>query len=209
MDESQREFETQLHTRLLQGDITATAEIAEHLLFNLIGRLHRRYPHLDDAHLVDTAVHEAMMQYFQHPEWYDPRRAALSSYLLMSADGDLRNMLKGERGNAVFTATSLDDSEQEGTISLVDGFDLEHEVASTFSTTWSHLQNHLPNPVDQEIVQLMLDNVRETETYADTLGIQNSPHREQQRIVKRHKDRLRKKLRRVLDPAVFRNNDTR
>lgn len=209
MDESQRELELQLHNRLLQEDITVPAEIAEYLLFTLIKRLHRRYPHLDDAHLVDTAVHEALIRYFQHPEWYDPNRAGLSSYLLMSADGDLRNMLKGERGNMVFTATSLDDSEQEGTMSLADGFDLEHEVASTLSTTWSHLQNHLPNPVDQEIVQLMLDNIRETEIYADTLGIQNRPHREQQRIVKRHKDRLRKKLRRVLDPAVFRNNDIR
>jgi hypothetical protein len=71
---------------------------------------------------------------------------------------------------------------------------------------WPRLRDYLPDPLDREVVWLILDNIRETAIYADALGIQDVPATEQQAIVKRCKDRLRKKLRQLFNEAEFRNN---
>jgi hypothetical protein len=46
------------------------------------------------------------------------------------------------------------------------------------------------------VLGLMLDGVRETSAYSAILGITGKPVAEQQRIVKQHKDRIRKLVRR-------------
>jgi hypothetical protein len=52
------------------------------------------------------------------------------------------------------------------------------------------------DPTDRQVLNLMLDGVRETGAYAAILGITERPIAEQQRIVKQHKDRIRKLVRR-------------
>jgi hypothetical protein len=42
----------------------------------------------------------------------------------------------------------------------------------------------------------MMDGVRETAAYAAVLGLHHRPLHEQEKIVKRHKDRLKKMLQR-------------
>jgi hypothetical protein len=48
---------------------------------------------------------------------------------------------------------------------------------------------------------LILDDIRETNYYADVLGIPDLSPTEQAAIVKRHKDRIKKKLIRNIDPS--------
>ncbi len=96
--------------------------------------------------------------------------------------------------------------DDEHTIVVPDEYDLESEVLNGLSPVWAQLRDHLPDPVDRAIVELMLDNVRDTAVYANVLGIQARPAKEQRADVKRYKDRLRKRLRRWIDQAEFKNH---
>jgi hypothetical protein len=69
-------------------------------------------------------------------------------------------------------------------------------VLARASPVWRRISDLLPDPTDQEIVLLMMEGIRETSAYADVLGISDYSVEEQAAIVKRHKDRLKKKLER-------------
>jgi len=191
------------HQRLLEGDVTATSEIAELFMPVIIDKLNRRYPNLDNPHLIDTAVEDALMNYFRRPEQYDPAKLSLVGYLRMSAEGDLRNLLKREK--LIQTQQSLsecvelvnDDAEHE--VEVQDDLDLEALVFAQCSPIWQRLSDLLPDPVDQGIVLLMIEGERETSAYASLLGILDRPPKERSQAVKRHKDRIKKKLQRNIN----------
>src|SRR5688500_14589281 len=89
-----------LHQLLLEGDVTAPARITEVFMPLVIDRLRRRYPYLSDPDLIDTAVEDTLINYFNRPEQYDPAKASLAGYLRMAANGDLLNLLKRPRKEA-------------------------------------------------------------------------------------------------------------
>ena len=94
-DASHRELGLHLHQQLLAGDPTATARIAEAFLPYVEQRLRRQFPPLDDPHMIQTAMVDALQNYFQRPAQFDPDQVkSASSYLYMSARGDLLNALK-------------------------------------------------------------------------------------------------------------------
>jgi DNA-directed RNA polymerase specialized sigma24 family protein len=199
-----------LHQRLLDGDATAPAEIAELFMPIIIGRLSRRYRNLDDPHLIDTAVEDALMSYFARPQQYDPSKLSLAGYLRMSAKGDLLNLLKQETRTAdrqtPIGYVELPSNHAEHGVEVEDDFDLEAFVFARRSPVWQLLSDLLPDPVDQEIVLLMMEGIRETSVYASVLSISDRPREEQARIVKRHKDRLKKKLQRNIEPSEVKGN---
>jgi RNA polymerase sigma-70 factor (ECF subfamily) len=53
------------------------------------------------------------------------------------------------------------------------------------------------DPVDRELLEMILTGERKTAPYARSLGIADRSETEQRKIVKRHKDRLKKRLRRL------------
>jgi RNA polymerase sigma-70 factor, ECF subfamily len=189
----QGEIEYNLHHRLLDGDVTASSEIAERLLFRVIEQLRSRYPNLDDQHLVDTAVHEAFMAYFLHPEKFNPAKSSLVNYLLMSAEGDLRNLLSKKRLSTVSLEAIQESGLGEKTLPSEDSAE---EQLGSFSETEQWLRQRIVDPLDLTVINLLAENVRETQSYAEALNIQHLPLAEQKIRVKRHKDRLKKKLRR-------------
>ena len=67
------------------------------------------------------------------------------------------------------------------------------------SPVWPLLERLLPNAVDREIALLMLENVRDTDSYAHTLGISHLSQDKREAEVKRHKDRIKKTLQRHID----------
>lgn len=199
-----------LHQRLLDGDVTAPAEIAETFMPLIIDRLRRGYPNLDDPHLVDTAVEDALINYFSRPQQYDPAKISLASYLRMSANGDLLNLLERDKRNTehlrLVECVELDRSDTEYGVEIQDEFDLEALVLALNSPVWQRLSDLLPDPIDQEIVLLMMEGVHKTSVYADVLGISDHSSKEQATIVKRHKDRLKKKLQRSLKRSELSEN---
>ncbi len=202
-----KELSNALHQRLLAGSATATANIAEVFLPLLTSRLRQRYPNLDDPHLVDTAVEDALVSYFKRPKQYDPVKLSLASYLRMSADGDLRNSLKSQKNDT--TTKSLDRfvelEDRETEYQLADNFDLEAQVMNNLSPVWRRLNELVTDPIDQEIVLLMMEGVRDTKAYAEVLGVSEHSFEKQAAAVKRHKDRLKKVLRRAIKPSELGN----
>ena len=92
-------------------------------------------------------------------------------------------------------------------VKVQDDFDLEALVFTRHSPIWQMLSNLLPDPVDQEIVLLMMEGVRETSTYASVLGISDRPSEEQAQVVKRYKDRIKRKLQRNIKRSEVSEND--
>lgn len=200
-----------LHQRLLQGDVTASAEIAEHFMEHIILSLRRKFPNLDNPHLVEGAVTDAILNYLERPEQYDPSKRSLIGYLYMSAKGDLLNLLNQEKKQASQLALTeiveLGEADSEHGVEVQDDFDLEAWVITQNSPIWQLLLRFLPDPVDQEIVLLMIDGIRETSAYADVLGIMDYKSNEQAAIVKKHKDRLKKKLQRSINRSELSKDD--
>jgi hypothetical protein len=191
-----------LHQLLLDGHPTAPAQIAENFMPWMIEQLGYRYPNLPDPHLIDTAAADALINYFGRPNQYDPARGSLAIYLRMAASGDLLNLLKRNRkktsSQRLGQIVELDDPTVEHEVEIEDEFDLEAWVLSQQSPVWEWLPQLLPDPIDQEILSLMLEGVHETEVYVEVLGLSAGPTDEQAASVKRSKDRLRKKLQRNL-----------
>jgi DNA-directed RNA polymerase specialized sigma24 family protein len=209
MDTDPTELGKSLHARLLAGDVTASAEIAEQFFPRVLDLLRKRYPRLDDPHLVDTAVADTFLSYLTRPAQYDPAQLPLLSYLRMSADRDVRNLLKKPLNQVHLVSldqvVELEDSSAE--YQLADDFDLEHTVIVYTAPIWQRLAELLPNPMDQELLLLMLEKVRSTEVYATLLEISDRPAAEQAAIVKRHKDRVIKVVQRGIKLSELKDDE--
>jgi hypothetical protein len=192
------------HQRLLAGDIIAFAEIAEYFLPILTSRLSRFYWNIDDPHLIDTAVEDALLNYQKDPAKYDPEKLPLDKYLYMSAKGDLRNLLvreeKYSKALSLAEIVELGPSNTEHTIELSDDPDIETQILINLSPTWAELERLFPEPVDRDLLWLMLEGTRESDMFSEALGITNLPGDEQKEVVKRNKDRIKKRILRHIDP---------
>lgn len=192
-----------LHQRLLEGDVTAPAEIAEIFLPLVANELQKSNPTLHDPHLVDMAADDALLNYLQRPSQYNPAELPLDRYLMMSARGDLLNLLRQQPQPGFSKRTQfveLDAPEREYTIEVEDtSLSVEEQAVMLTSPVWPLLERLLPNAVDREIALLMLENVRDTDSYAHTLGISHLSQDKREAEVKRHKDRIKKTLQRHID----------
>ncbi len=196
-----------LHARMITGDLVARSELAELALPVLTERLSKRHPTIFDPDLIDTAVTDALLNYFAHPDRYKPEGSSLIGYLLMSANGDLLNLLKPK--SVERNSIQLDEDVElrdryaeipvESSVAAND-LNVEGAVFARLSPVDSRIRELFPDPRDQELVAMMMDGIRETEAYARVLGIDHLDHSEQQEIVKKHKDRIKKMITRKIDP---------
>jgi hypothetical protein len=193
-----RQLGEDLHQRLVGGDPTASSQIAEEFLPFVIAKLQNKYPNLDDPHLVAMAADDATLNYLDRPSQYDPKQLPLDRYLLMSAENDLLNSLRGLRISGLpkkIQVVELDVSEWEYEIED-DSLSVEDQVHILTSPIWSLLETLLPHATDRRMASLMLEGVHSTKEYAALLGITDMPKEEQEAEVKRHKDRIKKMLQR-------------
>jgi DNA-directed RNA polymerase specialized sigma24 family protein len=184
----------ELHHRLLAGkDNLVTAEIAELFLPPLAQALTRRFPHLSDPHQTATAAIDSLLAYFAHPEKFDPAKGSLLGYLYLDASRDLLNFLRRLK-KVVELHMSLTEYETQA---IAPG-NPETLLLAKSSPIVDRALARLDDPTDRELAALMMDGVRETSAFAAALGVANRSLQEQEKIVKRHKDRLKKTLQRGL-----------
>lgn len=203
-----------LHTSIMAGDITAQAELAVLVLPILTKRLNNKFPTLFDPNLIDTAVTDALLNYFARPDYYQPHKQSLMSYLLMSAKGDLLNYLKPKKVDENSTHLTEDvelwDSYSEKTIGgsvVVDDTNVEEEALVRLSPVISQIQELFPSLKDQQLVAMIMDGIRDTDEYAKVLGIEHLSSSEQKVVVKNNKDRIKKMIVRKIDPEGLRNDN--
>ncbi len=198
-----------IHRRLLSNDPTAPSELAEAVLDKIIARLHKANPSIDDQDIVQTAATDAVVSYIKKPQQYDPTKRGLVGYLVMSAQGDLKNALASlrRRQQREVPLDSVElrqfarniDTEEEtenelGPVSVSPAANIERsqeldvllvELAALFDTL-----------ADKEMAKLVLQGERDTSAFVRLLGIDGLGINEQRREVKRHKDRIKKRIER-------------
>jgi RNA polymerase sigma-70 factor (ECF subfamily) len=188
-----------LHLRLIAGDPTATLDSIERWLPQLVRSLGMRFAQVasEDEHIITTAAIDALLSYTANPQKYDPARGTLSYYLYMLAYGDLLNALRSrsKRSKTEIPIPAADPS------ALIENSDIANKVAGSLDAhaTLDRVRAVLTGPEDHLILSLMLAGERSTAVYAQALGISHLPESEQRAIVKRHKDRISRRLERLGD----------
>jgi DNA-directed RNA polymerase specialized sigma24 family protein len=194
-DKDHRELGKTLHLRFLNGSETrVSAEISEYFLPMLVTALRNRFPNLPDPQLLETVAIDTLMKYFDHPDDYDPDKRSLIGYFYLDAYWNLVDKLRGLKKNVALCPLSTEYINELAVNTDTPEAKLLEEASPIVNRVFAELTDH----TDREIVLLMMGGVRETEAYAEVLGIQEYTQQEQAVVVKRQKDRLKKLLRRKL-----------
>ena len=191
-----------LHARLLSGDVVAPTELAERIVPLLRRRLERLERSAGDPHLVPSVIGLVVAKYLREPERFNPARGGLVAYLSMEARSDVLNELEARRRRRArelpvadpveLASSSRDSTVEEEALDTVDPFGVAPEIVQGAVRALRDL-DHL----DRQVLQMMADGVRATSAYAAVLGLSHLPAGLQRKAVKRHKDRLQKRLERL------------
>ena len=194
------EYARQLHTRLLQLDPVAPADFAEAFLDELVRRLRAKAGSGYEETVIQDAATDALMDYVQHPSKYNPRKSALLTYLTMAAYRDLLNIIaKEQRRRRREVPLQVVEETLNGRNNIVEpGDQVLNGMTETEKAELLRMINEtFPDSRDRAFLELMMDGERRTTIFSDILGIQSLSLDEQRKIVKRHKDRITKRLQRL------------
>ncbi|MCY3664748.1 MAG: hypothetical protein OXH81_03745 [Gemmatimonadetes bacterium] len=186
---------TDIHKRLCEGDLTAFAELAEEVMESLVEKLSRKYPNLRDPDLPTEAVADALMDYSKRPEQFDPTQRGLFGFLVMAAEGDLKNALarSARRRDKEIQLEPVEVDECGGnTIDRTSELDERID----FERIQDSLNELLDDPKDRAVVKLMMEGERATEVFAQVLELEALSEDQQRTEVKKNKDRIKKRLQR-------------
>jgi RNA polymerase sigma-70 factor (ECF subfamily) len=185
-----------IQARLLRGDPTAPLELAEEALPELEQYLRSHFPTFRDESLFSESAADAIMAHVKAPDAFVRDKRSLLGYLKMSAKGDFLNAWDRQR--------RLRKLRKEISLSSVElGLSRRKEHKTTKGAEPDHereaaalIRSLFPNPTDLKIAVLIAEGERSTSTFAKILGIADLHVSEQRKIVKRHKDRIKKMLER-------------
>jgi RNA polymerase sigma factor (sigma-70 family) len=189
-----------LHLLLCADDPLASAEVCRAYVVPLCAWLGRFFP-ATDPHLIQDAVHHAVVRYIQQPTAYDPARADLGAYLRMAARRDLFNLFRREKRHRHqrLPESDVELGEESGNILGRDeepSFLLEREEETARQEALLKSVRESLTPAEGRVLDLLLAGERDTRVFAEALGVDGLPAEEQAREVKRAKDRLKKRLER-------------
>jgi hypothetical protein len=197
--------EYQFHQRLCaRADPIAFAELAEWLYDALVQDVRKRAGHQADPILVEEAVGQALLDYHDRPDSYDPCRMSLHGYLAMSAYRDFQNVCARERRVQAHQVSLFDLTlqEDEGVGSLAH---LDDQLR--IEELWEVIDEMFPDPVERDIVELIIRHVHEPEPYIHLLRLDELPRDEQIRQAKLAQYRIARRLRRNLTRWLTRTGE--
>lgn len=198
LSEPTRSWQDEKYKRLLQSDPTAFAELCERVLPELVTFLQTRFPQQDGHHLEMVAI-DVLLQFRSEPEKYDPQKLSVVAYLRMAAWGDMLNLLdkNRRRDQRLIELDELSVQADENPIETYFALDewLEQFTDLSRREVLAALEAEIDSN-DKAILVLMMEGVRETERFAEVMGIAELDEVTQRREVKRAKDRLIKQLQR-------------
>lgn len=193
--------ELDLHKRLLAKDETASSELINTYLTSLVKKISQfaKYQSVQKSNpeIIWDSVCEALFNYIRNPMFYNPGKASLEKFLLMSADGDLKNAIAKEarhqRRKENFS-TNVELSVLRGN-NIKEGKSVDQNLLD--DELWRYIKTILTTDVDRALVRLILDGERQTEQYAKVLKISSLSLEEQRKEVKKAKDRIKVRLKRA------------
>jgi DNA-directed RNA polymerase specialized sigma24 family protein len=183
--------------RRLPDDAVASAEFLALLYPILLQEIQSTHPTDDPAQIVDV-VGDLLFAFVKAPEQYDSTRLPIRAYLKMAADGDLRNArakVARRRAREIpfervaeQASDGNEESEDDGVLALL----ADPRVAAAIAGF---------DALERSVWDLMRSGDRSTATCATILGMHDRPLDEQEREVKRVKDRIKTRLRRAWEAA--------
>jgi RNA polymerase sigma-70 factor (ECF subfamily) len=191
-----------IHQRLLRDEPTAALDAAGLLLDALVARLRARWPRLSGIEACHDAAVDVFVQYLQAPDRYDPARSSLLGWLTMQAHADLANehaskQKRFERSWAVESDLAYAEADADrnafAEISWVDSMPSLEE-----SVVFAAVRKAFPDERDRRLILLMcVEGSRSTDEAAMILGLADRPKVEREAEVRRNKDRVMRRLRRL------------
>jgi hypothetical protein len=187
-----------------EGDPVAQSRLAEAIYPTLVRFLGFKYKVNVDEDWIHEAAGEAVINFLKKPDGYDPRKKSLLSYLERAADWQIKDILKKYKTyHARFTSLESPkvlDIRQD--VDVLDGYsvleikeEFERKKTSGVEPDLTEKISQLfNNEADVRIAELICAKVRSTVQYVAILGILDEPAEERNRIVKRHKDRIKLKM---------------
>jgi RNA polymerase sigma-70 factor (ECF subfamily) len=182
-----------IHERLHAADPVAPAELAEAVWEPLVMELEKRHPRLTASDFLRDAVTDALISYIKLPAQFDPAKRGLFGFLVMAAEGDLRNAL-AKTTRRKQRELSIEDVELTGGggKERLEAPGLDTRI--DFQRMRGRIGELFKDPRDTEAVNLLMEGERATEAFAKVWGLERLPAKDQARQVKRHKDRIKKML---------------
>lgn len=186
----------QIHSRLLEDDVTAPAEFVETVCEELTEKLGKKHPNLRGSEELADAVTDALLGYIKEPRKFDPSKSQLMNYLLMSANGDLLNTLAKTRRRKEMLVANVE-LDAPGGKEVVEAMKLEERLYT--ERLKQEIDELFDDEKDKNIARLIIDGERATDAFVEILGLKGLSDDEKRRKVKRHKDRIKKRLERYGD----------
>lgn len=188
-----------LHGRVVAGDPTATEQVFVQLLDPLIDRLGYKWPLLRGTERLRDQAIDSVFNYLEAPGRFDPRRRSLLGYLVMDAHGDLTNEYRAlGRQPRVHAVEDVEQTLGSRNVSLGLAKEDTHPSDSDARDLIEKVRLILPDERDRQVLALMLDGERSTSAFSALLKIEHLSERQQRKMVKREKDRIKALLRRRL-----------
>lgn len=192
----------EVHRRLLLGEPTAPLDATELLLGPLTGRLRAQWPKLNRDACHDAAT-EVLVQYLQAPARYDPARASVLSWLFLEAHRDLINDYESKQKSferAWMVEADLPADRTTGEPAQLDEYLPPTEMTPRLgpSRILTAIRDALPDDRDRRLLWVIGDEgSRATDEAAEILGLMHLPPAERAAEVRKNKDRIMKRLRRL------------
>jgi hypothetical protein len=191
-----------LYQRLLEKDLTASNDLAVAYLEPLTTWLCKTNRRIHPE-FCEEAAGAALVALINNPQSFAPDRQSLEVYLRLSAQGDLRNLLAREKKhhqNRVgwkIVEHSPDAGKYLGraddpSLPLQMAEEVEQTAEAVPDSIWAGLSDQ-----ERQVLQLMLQKERKTSVYARVCGLEHLPFKEQQKEIRRIKNRITKRLQRA------------
>jgi RNA polymerase sigma-70 factor (ECF subfamily) len=199
-----RSRQLDLHAALVNGNPAAPDELVRLLLAPLKAGLHKRFRGASSEEAYD-AVADALIALIRSPLDYDPSSGSLTNYLLGCAGNRLvdawRSKAQAKRAEVYVGGSSeLEDIQATGWGGARPrSVFLSHTLYpdETERVADYVLSFILPNQRDQRLFAYLLDGRCKTTDVASLMGISERPLAEQRTLIKRHKDRIWKRIERT------------
>lgn len=197
------EYGLALHARCLAGEVDAFDQLANLYFLPLFAQIRRSNPAWRDEDDFWHAAEESIMSYKKRPEIYNTKYGKnLFGFLVYAAEADFKNIIKSHqrhhRAQISLVVEDYDDG-SEYELPIADGSNVEEQVLLSLSVVYRDIEETFDDPRDRVCAWYILERVRETEAYAAIYGLIDLPPKELEHEVKKHKDRVKKRLLRRLD----------
>jgi RNA polymerase sigma-70 factor, ECF subfamily len=189
---SAQEQLTSIHQRLLAEEPTAPQELVNTCVARLYAILKRHFAFVPREEVQD-AVHDALLALIVRPELYEPARGSLVNIGRNKLVDQVRKFKR--RGAEIAMDGTVELAELEAKYLHEHGYaGIEPEPMP--AEVEALLSEILPESRDRQVWDLVCEGRTPVEAFAAVLGLGHLPPEEMKTAVKRHRDRVIKKVQR-------------